>query len=51
MFKMKYLINKMQCNILLLQMGDLGVRVSSFILKIKGLNLTNGVVNSDKLFK
>ncbi len=51
MFKMKYLINKMQCTNYHDNCGGLMVGVFAFILKVKGSNLTNGVfvVNSDKL--
>jgi hypothetical protein len=52
MFKMKSLINKMQCNILS-QWGGLMVGVFAFILKVKGSNLTSGVfvVNNGKLIE
>jgi hypothetical protein len=54
MFKMKYLINRMQCNTLS-QMKYDGVMVGVFtsILKVKGSNLTNCVfvVNSGKLIE
>jgi hypothetical protein len=53
MFKMKYLINRMQCNILSQQMGWLDVRVFVSIIKIKGSNLSNGVyvANSGELIE
>jgi hypothetical protein len=44
MFKMKYLINKMQCNILSKKVGGLMVRVFAPILKVKGSNLMSAVV-------
>jgi hypothetical protein len=43
MFKMKYLINKMQCNILSQQVGGLMVGAFASILKVKRSNLTSGV--------
>jgi hypothetical protein len=51
MFKMKYLINKMQCNILSQQVGGLMVGAFASILKVKRSNLTSGVcvVNNGKL--
>jgi hypothetical protein len=53
MFKMKYLINKMQCNTLSQQMWWLEIGVFTSILEIVGSNLTNGVfvVNGGKLTK
>ncbi len=59
MFKMKYLVNKMQSNILLQQVGWLdgkgGLMINVFIsiLKVKGSNLTSGVcvVDNGKLTK
>jgi hypothetical protein len=50
---MKYLINRMQCNILSQQMGWLDVRVFVSIIKIKGSNLSNGVyvANSGELIE
>jgi len=50
MFKMKYLINIMQCNTLS-QVWWFDGRVFASILKIKGSNFTNGVfvVNNGKL--
>jgi hypothetical protein len=51
MLKMKYLINRMQCNTLSQQVWWLDGKGVVYILKVKGLNFTNGVfvVNSDKL--
>jgi hypothetical protein len=50
---MKYLINKIQYNILSQQVGGLMVGVFASILKVKGSNLTSDVciVNNDKLTK
>jgi hypothetical protein len=52
-FLMKYLINRMQCNILSQQMGWLNGKGVCFILKVKALNFTTGVcmVNNGKLTK
>jgi len=51
MSKMKYLINRMQCNTLSQQVWRLDSRVFASILKVKGSNFTNGVfvVNIGKL--
>jgi hypothetical protein len=51
MFKMKYLINIMQCNTLSQKFGGLMVGLFASILKVKGWNFTNVVfvVNSGKL--
>ncbi len=48
MYKMKYLISKMQCNLISQQMWCLDANVVSSILEVKGSNLINGVfiVNS-----
>jgi len=53
MFKMKYLINKMQCNILSQHVWWLDGKVFASILEVKGSNLTNGVfvVNNGKLIE
>jgi hypothetical protein len=50
MFKMKYLINRMQCNTLSQQMWWFDGRVVC-LLEVKGSNLANGVfvLNSSKL--
>jgi hypothetical protein len=42
MFKMKYLINRMQGNILSQQMGGLMVGVFAFIRKVNGSNGVHG---------
>jgi hypothetical protein len=45
MFKMKYLMNKMKCNILLQQVGWFASKGVCPIPKVKGSNLNmNGVV-------
>jgi len=53
MFKMKHLINRMQCSRLSQKCGGLMVRVFVSILKVNGSNLINGVfvVNNGKLTK
>ncbi len=53
MFKMKYLINRMECNTYYNKCGGLMVGVFVSILRVKGSNLTNGVfvVISGKLIK
>jgi len=53
MFKMKYLISRLQCNTLLQQVWWFDGRVLTSILKVKGLNFTNGVfvIISGKLTK
>jgi hypothetical protein len=53
MFKMKYLINKMQCNTLSQQVWWLNNRGVTFHPKGQVLNLTNGVfmINSGKSIK
>jgi hypothetical protein len=53
MFKMKYSINTMQCNILSQQVGWLDGRGVCFHPKVKGSNLTIGVcmVNNGKFIK
>jgi hypothetical protein len=51
MFRMKYLINRMQCNTLSQKFGGLMVGLFASILKVKGWNFTNRVfvINSGKL--
>jgi hypothetical protein len=51
MLKMKYLINKMKITYYHNKWSDLMVKVFTFILKVKGSNLTSGVcmVNNGKL--
>jgi hypothetical protein len=52
MFKMEYLINRLQCNTITMCVMAWVVGVFIFILEVKGSNLTNGVfvvVNSGKL--
>jgi hypothetical protein len=53
MFKMKYLINRMQFNFYDNKWGGLMVGVCTSILKVKGSNFTSGVcvVNNGKLIQ